>query len=301
MSRPRAVASAVALAVVVASSSALACAVCAAGDPTLEAMGSEKSFEGRVRAALAYRIGEAWTGERGVDAILVDEQRLDLQAVYAPWRDVAFSLDMPLLYRRIGADHAGHVDYVAPGDLEARARYTAWTSSGAGVRQALAFHAGIKAPTAPLERDPMGELLPPDLEAGCSSITPLGGASYVLSSSPLTFVAAATVYFPFPVRSDAPHSGDSLRTQTSLQVQPRYWIAGRLGFDTKLEEPGTLPPNDAVAPNSGGFVGYVASEIEIVPRADWLVTAGGFFPVIQALRGHHGEGPVLSITVALDF
>ncbi len=277
-----------------------ACAVCAAGDPTLYAMGSEGSFAGRVRGAVSLRIGDAWVGEPGVDAITVAERRLDLSVVWAPIKDISFSADMPLIDRTIRQDHVGSTSAFSAGDLELRARDTVFTSRDGGFRQVLAFHGGIKLPTAPLEHDPSGVLLPPDLQPGCSSFAPILGAGYLVSKGMISFDAAASFYLDIGFRTDAPHAGDSLRTQTTIQVQPKTWIAGRFGLDTKFEEPGTLP-GSIVDKNSGGVAGYVTSELTLVPRTDWAITIGGYFPVLQAYRGQHGEGPVASLSLVIDF
>jgi hypothetical protein len=279
---------------------AKACAVCAAGDPTLYAMGSEGSFAGRVRGSVSLRIGDAWIGERGVDALTVDERRLDLAVVWAPWKDISFSADMPLLDRTIRLDHVGSESAFAPGDLELRVRDQVWSSREDGWHQGLAFFGGLKLPTAPVERDPNGVYLPPDLQPGCSSVAPILGVSYFVGKGMITFSAAASFYLDIGFSNTTPHAGDSLRTQTTIQVQPKTWIAGRFGVDTKFEEPGTLP-GDVVDKNSGGVAGYVTSELVLVPRTDWAVTVGGYFPALQAYRGKHGEGPVGSVSLVLDF
>ena len=229
------------------------------------------------------------------------ERRLDFAVVWAPLKDVSFSADMPILDRTIRLDHVGSLSAFAPGDLELRARDTVWTSREDGWRQALAFHGGLKLPTAPLEHDPNGVLLPPDLQPGCSSFAPILGVAYVVPArGMISFDAAATFYLDIGFRTDAPHAGDSLRTQTTLQVQPKTWIAGRFGVDTKFEEPGTLP-NSVVDKNSGGVAGYITSELVLVPRTDWTIAIGGYFPVLQAYRGQHGEGPVGSLSLVIDF
>jgi hypothetical protein len=180
--------------VVLAAEAARACAVCAAGDPTLYAMGSEGSFAGRVRGSVSLRVGDAWIGEPGIDALTVKERRLDFAVVWAPLKDVSFSADMPILDRTIRLDHVGSLSAFAPGDLELRARDTVWTSREDGWRQALAFHGGLKLPTAPLEHDPNGVLLPPDLQPGCSSFAPILGVAYVVGRGMISFDAATSVF-----------------------------------------------------------------------------------------------------------
>jgi hypothetical protein len=85
-----------------------------------------------------------------------------------------------------------------------------------------------------------------------------------------------------------------------VQFQPQSRFAGRLGVFARLDASGNLTPSTD-DPNSGGFVGYVTSELAFSPMDDLVITAGIFLPVIEALRGAHHESAIGALTVAYDW
>jgi hypothetical protein len=285
----------VALAIAGSARESSACAVCGAGDPTLTLMGSERAFQGRARAAADLRVGSARLRSNGVD-YEVDEARLDLAAAYAPTPTLLLSLSAPLLYRSIlGRD--GSTKAAVLGDLELRARAFVWDKKLGPFRHQFAAHAGVKLPTAPDQSDASGASLPPDLQPGSGAISPLVGVFYSVRRDVVSFATSATLYLPFAVR-EGPHASDSFRTTAWLQVQARPFLATRLGFNTRTDS--TAEDKDGLAPSSGGFVGYVASELVVSPKTDLLLTVGAHFPAVQVLRGTHREGTVASLGVTLD-
>jgi hypothetical protein len=279
---------------------ARACAVCGAGDPTLTLMGADRPFAGRLRIAADLRVGSARVGALGGAAgeIEIVEQRLDLAAAYAPLPSLFVSLSFPMLRRQATLlRDASTTTTGTPGDLELRARYVAWSGYAGGVRHQLAIHGGLKLPTAPVQRDASGATLPAEIQPGTGAISPLAGAFYGVSSGPWSFSTSVTLYLPFQVRQ-GPHATDSLRTTSGLQLQPLRALAGRLGFDTRLDS--TAEANGQLDPDSGGFIGYVAAEIIWSPVTDVLLVAGARFPAVQALHGAHHESTVFSAGVTYD-
>src|SRR5262249_4425432 len=57
---------------------AAACAVCGAGDPTLNAAGTERPYAGRLRLSGDLRLGGARVGAEGTGLLELREERLDL-------------------------------------------------------------------------------------------------------------------------------------------------------------------------------------------------------------------------------
>jgi hypothetical protein len=275
-------------------SDARACAVCAAGDPTLETIGSEHGFVGRLRGSLDYRIGSIQ-----VDQIELVEMRFEANAAYAFSKDLAVSLTVPALRREIESPDRREITPFSLGDIEGRVRDIIWSSKPGPLRIQFALFAGAKAPTAPIQDDALGRALPADLQPGCSSVVPLAGATYSMGRGMYTFFASISGYGPIPVRS-GPHAGDSLRSTAALQFQPTQRFAARLGISTRLDEAGELRAG-STDPSSGGFVGYASSELVLSPIPDLLLTLGAFFPAIQALRGDHREGSIGSVGITYDF
>jgi hypothetical protein len=168
------------------------------------------------------------------------------------------------------------------------------------VRRRFVLFVGTKVPTAPLERDASGALLPSVLQPGCSSIVPLLGVTYVASRAPWSWSASGTLLLPFVVRDAAPHAGDSLRASLVGQWQPLPWLGARGGLQARLDGGGLLADGQP-DPSSGGFVGYVSADALFGPTTDLVLSLGGMMPVVQAWRGEHHEGPIVAAGAAYDF
>ncbi|MEO7330318.1 MAG: hypothetical protein ABI193_17210 [Minicystis sp.] len=104
-------------------------------------------------------------------------------------------------------------------------------------------------------------------------------------------------YPPFAVR-EGPRASDSLRSSVSAPVQPARAYALRFGLDTRLES--GAQQEGKPDPNGGGLVGHVSPEVVVSPLPDLVVQVGAHFPVLQALGGHHREGPILAIGAGDD-
>jgi hypothetical protein len=293
----RVAAVAVAIALTGAARMGAACAVCSADDPTMTASGAEQPFAHRLRIDVEALVGGV--GEAAADGrwLALDDRRLSVTAAYAPSRDVLVSLVVPTLDRTL-YDGATHSTTLSLGDVDLRVYDVAWRRDGR-TRRRFAFLAGGRAPTAPVERDTEGAPLPVELQPGCSSIVPYVGAAYVAERGMLSTQLSAVIALPFSVRN-APHAGDSLRMSAWIQAQPARSFATRFGVRARLESTGELAPG---APdfNSGGFAGYVTSDIVVSPAEDVVVSVGAAFPVLQAWLGEHRETAIASAQIAYDF
>jgi hypothetical protein len=277
------------------SKTASACATCAAGDPTMNASGSEKPFASRRRVSLDARA----TSARAAD-VQIWEQRLELRADIAVSSTVLVGASLPAIHRTIENQDGASSRELTLGDAEARASSTIYDSGIARWRRSVLVFGGSKFPTAPLQTDAHGTPLPVALQPGCGSLVPELGASFVATHAPLTFVASTLFYLPFSVR-DGPHAGDSWRTSLTLQVQPAHSkIATRFGVTARLDQAGLSNEQDT-DPNSGGFVGTVSGEILLMPLEDVVAGVGFFAPALQALRGSQHEGAIGLMTFSYDF
>lgn len=287
-----------ALASLAGAATAEACGVCGSGDPTLTVMGAERAFDGRFRIAGDLRLGSSRVGA-GAGEIEVREQRLEVSAAYAPTATTFLSVAFPVLRRAAegGGAHGAHKTVFTPGDVEIRAKQFVWSArKGPFVHQA-AIQGGLKLPTAPVQTDAAGTPLPSVLQPGMGAITPFAGLFYGLVRGPWSLYSSATVYLPYAVR-EGPHASGSFRTSLSGQRQIGRAFAARLGLDTRLDS--NASAGEKVDPNSGGFIGYVSPELVLSPVNDLLFVVGAHFPAVQALRGHHREGALLSFGVTYD-
>ncbi len=283
----------VVLSLVAASRDARACAVCATSDPTLTATGEEQPYRGRLRLDLDARQGSVTSGD-----VSLDDRRAEIAVLWAPIRALEVSFAAPYLFRHVETA-GGTSDHATMGDVELRARYLAYESRGSFGLRRFGLIGAVKAPTAPLEYDARGVLLASTLQPGCGSIAPTLGAYFTQSRSQWSAYVSGSLFLPFSVR-DGPHASDSGRLSAHVQFQPTANFAGRLGVFGRLDASGQLAQN-ADDPNSGGFIGYVTSEVVVSPISDVVVTAGVFFPVIEALRGAHHESAIVALTLAHDF
>lgn len=271
-----------------------ACAVCAAGDPTLRPAGAESSYAGRLRAFVDLRVG----GVRAADDEVAD-RRAELGLTWSPSDAVSLAAAVPGLDRTIATDAlpGGRVRRTSLGDVEARATFALASSS----RTRLALVVAAKAPTAPVESDARGELLPAVLQPGCSAIVPALGAIWSWRSGPWSADASAALALPFAVRDDAPHAGDSLRVGANVQLQPSSSpVAPRLGVAARLDGGGERRP-DVADPDSGGAVAYLAPGFVVSPARDLVVSATAYAPALQAFAGRHREATTFALALAYDF
>jgi hypothetical protein len=269
---------------------AWACAVCGAAEQALPANGAEVAFAGRKRAAVDVRGASFTTSE---SAMRLTEVRVE-PSVGAAIGDAAFaSVGLPILHRTMTTGSARSAESMV-GDLEVRVAHTPWRSA----TRRLTLEAGAKLPTAPVEHDPAGRLLPGDLQPGCSAVVPFVGASLRWSGPLWAAWTSASLLFPVSVR-DAPHPGDSFRLSATLQLQPHRVLATRIAVHGRLDTQGEV---DGVADSrSGGGMVHVAPEIALSPVTDLVVTAGASFPAVRAMRAYRPTAPVLFVGLALDF
>ena len=284
----------------------LACAVCGAAEQTLPTNGAEVPFDGRKRATLELRAASFETRDR---ALKVVELRAQPGFSMAILRDTLVGADVPLLRRSLDLGAAPAATGLGPrtadantansvGDAEVRASFVAWRSAPAVTNRRFTLLAGVKLPTAPLERDPTGALVHPDLQPGCGSVVPTIGGTYAWTSSRWAAWTSASLLFPVSVRSGA-HSGDSLRAAIGGQLQPTRIFATRLSVNGRLDATGELAGE--VVRASGGASVHVAPELVLSPTSDVVLALGASFPVVQEMRGYRATTPVLLASVGVDF
>jgi hypothetical protein len=290
----------------------LACAVCGAAETTLPSNGTEVPFAGRKRATLDLRAASFETTSR---ALRVVELRAQPGLAMAVGTTTLLDAEVPLLRRTLALETpaAGRPGPLvaagaraAPertsttmlGDVELRVTHTAWKSAPAPVTRRFAISAGVKLPTAPLEHDPAGALVAPDLQPGCGAIVPIVSISHGWRAPLWSAWTSASLLLPVAVREDS-HAGDSLRASFTMQLQPARILATRLGVHGRLDGTGEL--DGEVVRRSGGAAVNVAPEIVLSPVGDVVASLGASFPVVQAMRGYRTTAPVLLASVGVDF
>lgn len=288
------------------------CAVCGAAEKTLPSNGSEIAFEGRKRATVELRAASFATMDRQLRVV---ELRAQPGLAVAVGSTTLLDAEVPILRRslvleprggRVGlrpavgpAPSESRASATVLGDVELRATHTAWRSAPAPVVRRLTIAAGLKLPTAPLERDPSGVIVPPDLQPGCGAIAPVLGLAHAWSSSWWSAWASTSLLFPVSVREGGAHAGDSLRASITMQVQPTRILATRLGVHGRLDGTGEL--EGEVVRRSGGATVHIAPELVLSPVRDVVASVGASFPVVQEMRGYRATAPLLLASVGVDF
>lgn len=276
---------------------ALACGTCGAGDSGLTSVGAGALVEQRLRASAELRAGSVRVGAPLANETRVDEQRLDLGVTYAPLSALRLSAVVPVLRRDLALPERAARSFVALGDIELRADGLLSIDLRPPVRRSLAIFGGARLPTAPEQSDGTGPL-PAALQPGWGAIAPFVGASYSIGWERLQATAAAALYLPFAVRR-GPHAGSVFRAAAALTFAPHEKVALRWGLQAKLEA--SSEANGIDDPNSGGFLGFITTEIVIAPASGWTCSAGGYFPALQLLRGAHRQGTIGGASVAYSF
>lgn len=261
-------------------------------------MGTEKPYPDRVRASLDARYRSDDIGQAGVDQVRLREVRADAQLAWAPSARLFLLGSAPVLHRRVRYVNGAETTTVAPGDVELRARVFVFTDRAFSPRHLYAVTAGMKLPTAPRQRSAVdGSYLPIEAQPGTGSWDPLLGISYAYFARPWSFYASAQG--SAPLRGTASfRASPSLRTTTALQYQVVPWLAPRLSVDGRLDA--RAYEDRAPERDSSGFIGFLSPELLASPTPDLLFVASLRVPVVQALAGHHVEGPIVGLAVAYD-
>lgn len=275
-----------------------ACAVCGCGDPTLTGLGTEQPFAGRIRGSAELRIRSDDVGEPRVDQIKLREQRLDLALAWAPHDRLFVMLTVPLLHRSVEYVNLARRTTWGIGDVELRAKVFVLRERVERVTHLVGAVLGVKTPTAPVQRDPNGLLLPVELQAGTGSFDPLAALSYAFFDDPWSAYLSVQGTYPTQGREDF-RAAPSLRSTALGQYQFTTVFALRGGVDTRLD--GKSYDGDTPDRDSGGFIAFAGGDALVSPVMDLVLSAGVRIPVVNALSGFHHEGPAFLLGAAYDF
>lgn len=273
---------------------ARACAACACGDPTLTAMGTGKSYAGRLRLAAEWR-RRAETLPTAFGDARVTEDRYTLAVAYAPLDALQLAVTAPFVDRTLTAptlarDRAAHL-----GDVELLARYFLAGARGFETHQ-LGLTAALRLPTAPELHGDAGPL-PLDAQPGNGAFMPAIGAWYGLFAHPWSAHVSAALVAPFEGHG-ALRTGLTGLATAHVQRQWPLDLALRLGLD------GRLAARDALAgapvETSGGATLFATAGLGYSPLTDVLLDATLRWPVYDDRRGGERAEPSLSLGVIWD-
>jgi hypothetical protein len=285
------------LALLVPATDALACAACGCGDPTLTSMGTEKPLQNRVRVSLEGRQRTDAIGRPSADELRLVEQRIDLQAAWAPHQRVFLALTLPVLRRSVRYVNLATEEQSGLGDVVAEARVFLWQDRAFAPTKLISVLGGLKLPTSPQATDATHAALPLELQPGTGSFDPIVGVAYATFSPPWSTYASATARLPTAGREGS-RASRNLRATVAGQRQ-WTWLALRAAVDARLD--GRAIENGQPDPDSGGVIVFAGADLLVSPMTDLLIVVGARAPVWNGLFGAHHEGAVFSLALARDF
>lgn len=276
---------------------AQACAACASGDPTLTVMGTGKPSAGRLRFAAEVRMRTDAIGERGVNRLDLREESLSLGASWTMNATTTWAVRAPLVRRSV-EDVSGAIDRVVGlADSELRVRHTVYTDRATAAGHLVTVAAGSGLPTGSVLTDDAGVPLPIHAQPGTGAFVPMLGLSWGGFSPPWSSFVGLSAWWPLEGDLSL-QAGRSLRASAAGQWQPSSSWAFRMGVDGRWD--GVSKEQGATEPDSGGGILFASPEVLWSPSADLLIGLAIRWPVLNALRGRHEEGPVPSLTLTWD-
>ncbi|MSP60827.1 MAG: hypothetical protein EXR72_10890 [Myxococcales bacterium] len=288
---------ALALAVSLVPSRALACAACSCGDPTLTAMGIEKPFPHRVRLAVDERFGGHATGdgEREVQAWTL---RSTVAGSWSPSERFTVALTLPVVAQWIDSGARPRQSFVGLGDAEASARAIVFRDRKFSPRHLVSLLAGLKTPTGPRLYDDAGYPFPEDDQPGSGSWDPFAGAAWGWFGEPVSFFSTVSVRVPTPGRRGY-RRGQSLGASAGLQYQFPSLVAVGVTADLRWAASDVLSSGSDSRDSGGALIGLSPS-VSVAPVERWLIRVSGQIQVGQWLRGHQSENHALILSTVVD-
>ncbi len=299
----RLVAAALALAAGVVSGPALACSVCACGDPLLGSS-DPAAISGRLRLQLDVEYLRVDAGNEQ-DPAFTDELTqwsYRLNAVYRPIDALSLTATLPLVekdMRMVGRGMSMPMsDATGLGDVEVAARYVLWraVNLGTGRVHELAVTAGTSAPTGANDARAGGERIDEHGQPGTGAWGPFAGVSYRLEQGKWLGFASLSGR----VRSENGH-GYRYGSAALWSVHGQYFPTKRVVLDLGLDGRSAAADegSGAAVPNTGGTVLSIAPGVYAnVVGAAWLFVRGQV-PVWKDFRGAQDQLP--SIVVGLQY
>lgn len=263
-------------------SPAWACPECAAGDPTLAVVGTERPTAGQVR--LATDVTWRGTREAAPDGTWHgDDLRLGLGVAWAPHDRVILTASLPFGTRSYTSPSLASERGIGLGDMTVGTRVVAVRVDQGDDAHLAGLSAGLELPTAlRVRRD--GTPASEDVQLGSGAWTPTAGLWYGLWWRSLhVFTSANGRVSAGGWDGHRPGAGGT--GTVTVQVQPIPEVAPRLGFDVR----GTLPDRDVSAdedlPGTGGWLLQVTPGLAVAPGRGVLLLAQVGVPVFQSVAG----------------
>ncbi|MDO6461498.1 hypothetical protein Q4485_12385 [Granulosicoccaceae sp. 1_MG-2023] len=295
--RPERAVAATAVAALLGSTKALACATCLCGDPTLTSMGSEIPFAGRKRISLAYLRRAETVGSAGINQRELKEQRLELGGSYWLSDKWALGARLPFVEKELTDQSLRTLRTRAAGDLSLDARYVL-QRDGFGRSTATGLQLSLRLPTASeAQRD--GEVLDTDVQPGRGLWLPTVALWHTRTAYPWSLFSSLSYTADVDEGFDGYRFGGAWRLNVQSQYALSYATALQLGANARLSGKDRYDGTDD--DNSGGFILMLAPGLIQQLGTDTVLNLSVQIPALTDLNGEQSEDPAWQLGLTHDF
>lgn len=282
---------------------ALACSVCAAGDPLVHA-GDAASDAREVRLAVEAEWLRARAAMAGMPGMIEEltQSSLRLGAVVSALPRLNVVALLPVVRKETsasgaGADH-GHEVRTGIGDAELGARWFLLDRSNFEVMRhhSVALSAGTSFPTGPNDAREGGVRVDEHGQLGTGGFGPYAGALWRVEQSRWHALASVAGRYRTENRFGYRY-GPSLAWSLEGQLQPHPRVALGLGLDGR--EAWADRDRGAAVPDTGGLVLAAAPSVRVGVGGGVWIHVRAQLPVLTRLRGVQEVGPVVVAGVQL--
>ncbi len=275
------------------SPAALACSLCACGDPLVAA--TDQASAGELRVGFET---EWLTARSGMDPTRpdmldrVDQSTLRAVGVYSPRERVSLVAQVPLVRKQLSSDVSS--DLVGLGDVEIGARWYLVQKTDFAARRTWSFavSGGTSLPTGGDSATKAGVLLEEHAQLGTGAFGPYAGVLWRLRQDPFTVTASATER----LRTENGRGyryGNAALFGAEVQVEPWQRVAFGLGLDGRYASPDR--DHGAAVYATGGLVLAAAPGVYAeLGRGLWLKLRAQL-PVATRLFGVQRIGPTVGL------
>jgi len=273
--------------------SSFACSTCTVGDPTLSLMGTEKSFEGRLRFSADYLSRIEKMGLEHFNQTKLTEQRLTLGLGYAWDEKLNLSMRLPLVRKQLQFVNLAEQTHSGIGDLDISAKLTISSDEQHSHRHLWGIIGGSRLPTAQKINN-----LDIDGQSGTGAFVPNIGAWYGFYQYPYFLYASGVYHYAFE-GFDNFKAGEAIVSTLAGQVAFNHSLAFQLALETRWSKQNKT--DNQTDPDSGGTLGFLSPKLIYSITPDILLNVGVQIPVIKKLKGNHQEDTTLQFGVVYDF
>lgn len=272
------------------------CATCAAGDPTLNLMGMERGFQGRLRFGLEYLRRTEDIGVAGFNQTQLTEKKTIFNLAYAFNPNLTLAARIPWVDKQLQYVNLAQQSNQALGDIEFTGKYT--LSVDAAHIHYLGLIAGLRMPTASQQTDSKGKNLDIDVQAGTGAWTPQLGVWYGRYEYPYFLYASGTAHYSTEGFDDF-QAGTAFTSTLSGQYALTQQLTAQLAIDSRWSAKNKF--GDQSDENSGGFIAFLSPKIIAMPLMDLVLHLGVQIPVLKQLNGEQKEGVIWQLGITYDF